>query len=107
MVYALFGFFGAFNIMLLAHARHIFPGTMTGQAVSATNLFGIGGTFLLQWWMGLIIGLFAADAAGSYPPQAYTVALLLTAVGTTLAVGWYLSLARATPDSAAEGAPVP
>lgn len=80
--------------MLLAHARHVFPPGMTGQAVSAVNLFGIGGTFLVQWWMGLIIAAYTANAAGHYPPQAYASALLFTAVGTTITLAWYLPLAR-------------
>ncbi len=94
-LYALFGFCGAFNIMMLAHARQIFPTSMTGQAITAVNLFGIGGTFLLQWWSGLIIGRFAVDAAGHYPPAAYTTALLFTAVGTCLALVRYWPLTQA------------
>ncbi len=94
LIYGLFGFTGGFNIMLLAHARHVFPPGMTGQAVSAVNLFGIGGTFLVQWWMGLIIAAYTANAAGHYPPQAYASALLFTAVGTTITLAWYLPLAR-------------
>jgi MFS family permease len=96
LLYTLFGFTGAFNIMIVTQARQIFPLHMTGKAVSAINLFAIGGTFLLQWWMGLIIGLFPADAAGAYPPQAYRAALLFTATGTTLTLLWYLPMLRAT-----------
>jgi predicted MFS family arabinose efflux permease len=94
LLYALFGFTGAFNVMLLAQSRLIFPLSMTGKAVTAVNLFAIGGTFLLQWWMGLIIGLWPVDAVGHYPPQAYTAALISTGVGTLLALLWYLPLAR-------------
>jgi predicted MFS family arabinose efflux permease len=68
LLYLLFGFTGAFNVMLLAQSRLIFPLSMTGKAITAVNLFAIGGTFLLQWWMGLIIGLWPVDAAGHYPP---------------------------------------
>ncbi len=95
-LYLAFGFSGAFNIMLLAHARHAFPAAITGQAVTAVNLFGIGGTFVLQWAMGLIIGTWNADAAGHYPPEAYTAVLACTAVGAALTLLWYLPLARRT-----------
>jgi hypothetical protein len=44
--------------------------------------------------MGLIIGAFPADAAGHYPPQAHTTALVFTAAGTLLTLIWYLPLAR-------------
>ena len=91
-LYALFGFMGAFNIMVVTQARQIFPLYMTGKAVTAINVFAIGGTFLLQWWMGLIVGLFPVDAAGAYPPQAYSAALIFTGVGTTLALLWYLPM---------------
>jgi predicted MFS family arabinose efflux permease len=92
VLYALFGLTGAFSVMLLAHARQVFPPTMTGQAVTAVNLFGIGGTFLIQWLLGVVIGAFAIDAAGRYPPLAHSTALLITAVGTTLTLMWYMPL---------------
>ena len=115
-LYALFGYSGGFCIMLMAHARQVFPPGMTGQAVAAVNFFGIGGTFLLQWWMGLIIGLFPAATAGRYQPGAYTAAFLFTAAGTIMTLAWYLPLAlrRATrrpaakldtADTAREGSP--
>ncbi len=94
LVYLLFGLSGAFNVMLLAHVRFVFPPAMTGRAVTAVNVFGIGGTFLLQWWMGLIIGAFPADRLGHYPPQAYSAAFAFTAAGTLVALLWYLPLAR-------------
>jgi MFS family permease len=94
LLYTLFGFTGSFNIMIVTQARQIFPLTMTGKAVTAINLFAIGGTFLLQWWMGLIVGLFPADASGAYPPQAYSAALTFTGVGTLLTLLWYLPMLR-------------
>lgn len=92
LVYAVMGFSGGFNVMLLAQTRQLFPLRLTGQAVTAVNLFGIGGTFLLQWWLGLLIGAFPRDAAGHYPPLAYTAALAVTAVGGLLSLLWYLPL---------------
>lgn len=97
-LYTLFGFSGAFNVMIATQARQLFPLTMTGKAVTAVNFFAIGGTFLLQWWMGLIINAFPATG-GSYPPAAYSAALLFTAIGTTLALLWYLPLLRHNPPA--------
>jgi hypothetical protein len=45
--------------------------------------------------MGMIINAFPVDAAGAYPPQAYSAALIFSGVGTTLALLWYLPLLRA------------
>lgn len=96
LLYFLFGYTGAYNVMLLAQARHIFPLSMTGKAVTGVNLFAIGGTFVLQWWMGLIVGYFEPNTAGQYPWQAYSAALLFTGIGTLLTLLWYLPLARAS-----------
>lgn len=92
---ALFGMSGGFTILLLAQPRYVFPIDMTGQATTAVNLFAIGGAALVQWWMGLIISLFPA-AGVSYPPQAYTAALLASASGTALALFFYLPMRRRT-----------
>jgi predicted MFS family arabinose efflux permease len=95
--YVVFGFTGSFNVMLVAQARQVFPLYMTGISVTAVNMFAIGGVFLLQWWMGLIIGMFPADASGAYPPIAYSAALLFTASGAFLSLLWYLPMARQKP----------
>jgi MFS family permease len=95
-LYFVYGLSGSFCIMCMAHARQIFPPAITGQAVTAVNFFSIGGSFCIQWWLGLIIEPFGADAAGHYPPQAYTAAFLFAATGTLLSLLWYLPLARAT-----------
>lgn len=92
VLFALFGITGAFNIMLLAQARLAFPVEMTGRAVTAVNLFAIGGTFFLQWGIGLVVGRFAH--AGHLPPQAYMAVLLATTVLTVAALLWYLPLSR-------------
>lgn len=95
-LYLVYGLTGSFCIMCMAHARQIFPPAITGQAVAGVNFFSIGGSFCIQWWLGLIIKPFGADAAGHYPPQAYTAAFLFAATGTLLSLLWYLPLARAT-----------
>ncbi len=93
-MFFLFGFAGAFNILVLSHVRRIFPDSITGQAISAMNLFGFAGTFLLQWLIGVIIGSFTATASGAYPPQAYTTVLLVTAVCNFAALIRYYPLTR-------------
>jgi len=87
----LFGLSGGLTIMLLAQPRYVFPVTMTGQATTAVNLFAIGGAALVQWWMGLIIGLFPA-AGVNYPPAAYSAALFASATGTALMLIFYLPM---------------
>mgnify|MGYP005840807117 CR=1 FL=1 len=100
-LYALYGFTGTASILLLTHTRQIYPSTITGQAITAVNVFGIGGTFVLQWGIGLIISTYPQVAPSVYPPEAYSTALFITAALSLLALGWYLPLAyhtaRTTP----------
>ncbi len=93
-VYFLLGLTSSLNVILLAQIRLLFPPSMSGRAVTAVNLFGFLGTALIQWWMGLIISAWPPDVAGRYPPVAYAAAFLFTTVGSALALGWYLPLAR-------------
>jgi hypothetical protein len=76
------GFTGAFNILSLAQARLTFPTELTGRAVTAINFMGFMGVFLLQWGMGVVLGL------GNY-----STALLIWSALIALAIGGYLPLA--------------
>jgi nitrate/nitrite transporter NarK len=91
VIVPIFGLSGGFSIMLLTQPRLIFPLAITGQATTAINLFAIGGTFLIQWWMGLIIDRFPVTD-GHYPPLAYSAALFVTASGMFATLMYYLPL---------------
>lgn len=95
-VFLALGASGAAYLLIIANARAIFPVSLGGRAMSATNLFAIGGTFVLQWWMGVIVGQFPSLEVGRYAPQAYSAALAFTAMGTALSLLWYLPLGRAS-----------
>lgn len=93
-VYFVFGASGVVGTMLLAQTRFIFPPSLSGRSVTAVNVFGLTGTFVLQWLMGLVVGAFSADAYGHYPPQAYSLAFAITALGTLVTLLWYLPMMR-------------
>jgi nitrate/nitrite transporter NarK len=84
----IFGLSGGLSILLLVQPRFLFPQELTGRAATGANVFGIGGTFVLQTVMGLIIGAWP-QTNGHYPPEAHAAALAFTAVGTLLALAWY------------------
>jgi predicted MFS family arabinose efflux permease len=65
-----FGLTGASSLLFFAHAQRLFP-HMTGRATTAVNLFGIGGGALLQWGLGLVVGLFPETTLGR-PLEAYS-----------------------------------
>ncbi len=93
-VYFVFGASGVVGTMLLAQTRFIFPPFLSGRSVTAVNVFGLTGTFVLQWLMGVVVGGFPADAHGHYPPQAYSLAFAITTVGTLVTLLWYLPMKR-------------
>lgn len=92
-VYFLFGFSAGFQILVLVHARHVFPQRLAGRVLTGVNMFGFLGAATVQWIMGLVIEAFGRDQAGCYPPVAYIAAFALTAGGLALALFWYKPLA--------------
>jgi nitrate/nitrite transporter NarK len=89
-----FGLSVGFSILLLVQPRFLFPPELTGRAATGANVFSIGGTFILQAVMGVIIGAWPRDAAGHYPPEAHAAALTLTALGMLAALAWYWPMVR-------------
>nr|NIQ93516.1 hypothetical protein [Desulfuromonadales bacterium]NIS39859.1 hypothetical protein [Desulfuromonadales bacterium] len=100
--YLLFGLTGAYGVLLLSHARRIFPASITGRVLSAVNLFAIGGSGLLQWWLGLVIGTFPLTDQGTPPAIAYATVFTLTAGAGLAALVAYLPLLKETGVAAQE-----
>ena len=88
IAYGLFGFSGALGLMTLAEIKQVMPLSLTATAVTSVNLFGIGGTFIIQWVSGLVINSFATSNNG-YPPAAYQFALGLMSGMTFLILIYY------------------
>ena len=84
----------AFAVLMFTQVRELFPLHLTGRAVTALNLFGIGGSALLQWGLGLLIEGVAGTGTGPYPPEAYSAAFAFTAALSLAALLFYLPLLR-------------
>lgn len=95
VVYFAFGAFGTGNLLLLSHARAIFPPELTGRVTTTANMFGIGGTFVLQWLIGVVVSAFPRSQ-GHYPPEAYSLAFGSLALCTVIALVWYVGMTRET-----------
>lgn len=89
-----FGVGGGISVVLMPQVRRLFASALVGRAVSAVNLFSFTGIFVTQWAMGMIINRWAQDAAGHYPPAAYTTALGVIAAFTLAALVGYWPLVR-------------
>jgi MFS family permease len=93
-IYFLFGVFGTANLLLLSHAKSLYTLGLTGRVTTFANMFGIGGTFVLQWLIGLIVGAFSSDPV-ILEPFGFTVAFGVLALGTSCTLILYLPVARA------------
>lgn len=71
----LFGLAAAFETLLFAGARSIFPEEMVGRVVTGINFFMFLGGFALQALLGLVIDANSSQGAAG----AYRIAFLLTA----------------------------
>ena len=94
LLFAAFSVSSAFAVLMFAQLRTIFPLHLTGRAITAVNLFGIGGSALLQWGLGLLIEGVAESQSGPYPPEAYSAAFFFTAALSFAALLFYMPLLR-------------
>jgi predicted MFS family arabinose efflux permease len=90
------GMAGASNVLSYAVARGAFP-HMPGRAVTAVNLFAIGGGALLQWGLGALMDAVATSDA-THP---FGAALVASAALVAAALAGYLPLARRAGSSRA------
>ncbi len=93
VAFAALGLGGSGNVLCFALARASFP-HMPGRAVTAVNLFGIGGGALMQWGLGAVIGRYPANASGHAPPEAFTAAVVVSIAVATAALFAYAPLVR-------------
>lgn len=92
VVYALFGFGAAANVVMLPQARRMFSPQMSGRAAVALNIFGFLGGFVVQWLMGLVINAFGRNDQGYYQSAGYQSAFLIPFIIGVVALFVYLPL---------------
>ncbi len=90
LLLALFGVSGAFNVLLFAHVRRLFPSYLTGRALALNNLFGMSGVALSQWLLGVALARWGA----SFGPTPYALLFWLTGGLGIVSLLAYLPLLR-------------
>jgi len=75
-----------------------FPTSLSGRVNTALNLFFFVGGFLMQYGMGVIIGLFPQSPSGAYPTIAYQAAFGAMILVELLSWVWFLIPSR-RPDA--------
>ena len=88
--WALYGFFGAAGVLCFPILTHAFPLQLSGRVTTSANMLMFFSAFLLQYGMGEIIALWARDAAGAYPAEAYSVAFAVALVLQVVTFAWLI-----------------
>jgi len=97
LVWAVVASAGATTVLSYAILAKYFPSEIAGQANAALNLFHIGGAFVLQYALGLMIDYWGSNS-GHYPPAAYQSALALILIVQFLALVWFVATEWLMPD---------
>ena len=71
-----FGFFGSSTLLVYALLSQTFPSHMVGKVNTAQNMLIFISAFILQWGIGVLIGLWPPLGDGSYDPVGHQVALI-------------------------------
>lgn len=79
---------GAATVLSFALMDEYFPKAISGRANGALNLLHVGGAFVLQSGIGLIIGRWA-QTAGGYPAEAHQAAMATPLILQLAAVAWF------------------
>jgi len=87
-------FMSAGTVATYSITATVFDRSTLGRVNGAINLFHIGGAFLVQSAVGLILSRWEPTAPGHYPAQAYTVMLVALISGQAAALIWYLRPAK-------------
>ena len=93
------GFFSSVGAVGFAHVKELFPGEVAGLALTAMNLFNIGGVGIGQQVLGVVIRRFPKTPSG-YPPEAYHQAFVIIFVASVAAFMIYLAARDTHPSRA-------
>jgi MFS family permease len=94
---------GAATVLSYSILGDYFPKEIAGQANAALNLFHIGGAFVLQEAIGLIVDQWASHG-GHYPPLAYKSAFTLIVLLQIAGIVWFLPALRMVRTPASQPA---
>jgi MFS family permease len=82
------GFFNAFGMVVLSHAKELFPITISGTVTSWINFFSMAGAAIFMPAMGKVIESFQRTNHG-YPAEAYHLSFLICFLGMAASLVFY------------------
>jgi predicted MFS family arabinose efflux permease len=90
---------GASTVLSYAILAQYFPKEIAGQANAALNLLHIGGAFVIQSSIGMIVGTWPHDEEGHYPPSAYAAAFVFLVLLQAGSLVWFVWAGRRREDA--------
>ena len=90
LVWAIIGSVGAATVLSFTILAEYFPNEIAGQANAALNVLHIGGAFVLQFVIGVIIDIWASEG-GHYPTVAYQTAFAIVLLFQIGALIWFFA----------------
>jgi MFS family permease len=90
VVWAIVGSVGAATVLSFTILAEYFPSEIAGQANAALNILHIGGAFILQYAIGVIVDIWGSKN-GHYPMIAYQAAFTIILCLHVIALSWFVS----------------
>jgi MFS family permease len=88
-LWAAFGFFGGASFLGYSVFTQHFTPEQTGRVLTTANLMVLSTTFMMQWAIGAIIGLFAPLGLNRYAPEAHSTAYFAVLALEVLGYAWF------------------
>jgi sugar phosphate permease len=98
-LWILFGFMGTSGTVFYPALALHFPAHLAGRVSTGLNVLVFGATFLAQWGIGVVIGLFPVTGSGGYSPQGYQTAFAILLVLQGLGLVWFFLIGRIRKNS--------
>jgi len=95
VIWSLFALFGTSGILVYAGLSQTFPRHLAGRVNTGINLLVFVASFLFQWGVGVIIGLWPMTEAGGYRPEAYQAGFGAVLAVQAIAMLWLVFFRRA------------
>lgn len=97
LLLVLLSVFSQYPVMIVAHARSLFPAAIAGRGVTTVNLAQVTGAAALPYATGLVVGA-AAGGAEPAPEHAYRLAFAAIALPLAAGLAFYLRARDAKPS---------
>ena len=89
LLWAIVGSMGAATVPSFTILAEYFPSEIAGQANAALNILHIGGAFVLQYAIGIVLDVWGSKS-GHYPVIAYQAAFTIILCFQVIAWSWFL-----------------